>query len=435
LITHQTKEALAMSEDTDFDLVIVGAGVAGATVAAEAAKQGHRIAVVEARDRLGGRGFSTAFGHGLADVVEYGGGWIAPWQHTTQTLARDLGLTLVPRAPRGARVCHDGSVRHDDGKAWLSSPAIRPEIARVEADVTAAKAGARFADLSFDAWMDGHAFSPEMRTQLLAWWRMSGSADTARANAEEVLRFAGYHDCTLEGIVETLGYTVAGGAAQIATRQIERSGATVIHAPAVAVETGPDQAVVRLGDGRQLTCKALVLATGVNALRTIDLPRGLLSPEQARAAARGHIGAACKLLLSVEGVEPGALATGGPVGVQLLWADKRLSDGTTLVIGFGPVEAARGATDDDVAAILARFFPAARLSAWTWHDWVADPWSAGTWATPAMGDEDFFEWPVWASRGRIFFASSDFGPKDAGWFEGAVHCGRATAGQLNATLG
>ena len=56
----------------DADVVIVGAGLAGATAAAILSESGLRVTVIEARDRLGGRGYARAFAGGgdARDVAE-----------------------------------------------------------------------------------------------------------------------------------------------------------------------------------------------------------------------------------------------------------------------------------------------------------------------------------------------------------------------------
>ena len=61
-----------MSHD-ELDVIVVGAGLAGLTAARELGKAGHRVLVLEGRDRPGGRTFTSE----LADTeVELGGAFI-----------------------------------------------------------------------------------------------------------------------------------------------------------------------------------------------------------------------------------------------------------------------------------------------------------------------------------------------------------------------
>ena len=86
----------------DTDVIVVGAGLAGAAAARRLAKAGKRVRVIEARDRCGGRGFARSFG-GEGLQLEFGGAWITPWHHRLRALVPEHGLTLRPRAPVTSR--------------------------------------------------------------------------------------------------------------------------------------------------------------------------------------------------------------------------------------------------------------------------------------------------------------------------------------------
>ena len=76
----------------EFDVVVVGAGLAGLTAARDLEAAGRSIVVLEARDRVGGRLLNHTFADGT--VVELGGQWIGPTQHRVRALADELGLAL-----------------------------------------------------------------------------------------------------------------------------------------------------------------------------------------------------------------------------------------------------------------------------------------------------------------------------------------------------
>src|SRR5256885_8853307 len=58
------------------DVAIVGAGLAGLVAARELHAAGASVAVLEARDRVGGRTLNEPLGDG--QVVEGGGQWLGP---------------------------------------------------------------------------------------------------------------------------------------------------------------------------------------------------------------------------------------------------------------------------------------------------------------------------------------------------------------------
>ena len=74
-------------------IVVIGAGVAGLAAAHDLAASGCEVVVLEARDRVGGRVWSTRLENG--EVVELGGEWLASGQASVLGLAAELGLRLV----------------------------------------------------------------------------------------------------------------------------------------------------------------------------------------------------------------------------------------------------------------------------------------------------------------------------------------------------
>ena len=64
-------------------------------------------------------------------------------------------------------------------------------------------------------------------------------------------------------------------------------------------------------------------------------------------------------------MEPGDVAGGRGAGLDLLVADRRLADGTTLLVGFGPrAELPVEVTDAVVARAVGALMPAAEVVSW-----------------------------------------------------------------------
>jgi monoamine oxidase len=88
------KQRHAKPRVRNVDVVVVGAGLAGLSTARQLVAAGKSVAVLEARDRVGGRTLNRSLGGG--EVVEIGGEFVGPTQDYTLGLAKELGIGTFP---------------------------------------------------------------------------------------------------------------------------------------------------------------------------------------------------------------------------------------------------------------------------------------------------------------------------------------------------
>ena len=84
---------------SDYDVVIIGAGAAGLAAASALARKGYRIALVEARDRLGGRVY-TIRPPGATLPIELGADFVHGRPDETFALAEEAGVRLYEQSGR-----------------------------------------------------------------------------------------------------------------------------------------------------------------------------------------------------------------------------------------------------------------------------------------------------------------------------------------------
>ncbi|HET7516586.1 MAG TPA: FAD-dependent oxidoreductase [Actinomycetes bacterium] len=101
------------------DVIVIGGGLAGLTAARELRNAGRRVLVLEARDRLGGRAFTSQF---AGTEVELGGAFVHWFQpHIFAELTRyGIGLSVPPEPTRWSYITQ-GQVKHSTARIWSVS--------------------------------------------------------------------------------------------------------------------------------------------------------------------------------------------------------------------------------------------------------------------------------------------------------------------------
>lgn len=85
--------------DVDVDCCVVGAGFAGLTAARRLRQAGQRVAVLEARDRVGGRTWTEVLDDDT--VIERGGAWVGPGQDGINGLIDEMGVATYKQYVAG----------------------------------------------------------------------------------------------------------------------------------------------------------------------------------------------------------------------------------------------------------------------------------------------------------------------------------------------
>jgi monoamine oxidase len=107
---------------TDVDYCVVGAGFAGLTAALRLKQAGRSVALLEARDRVGGRTFTVTRDDGV--WVDRGGAWVGPGQDRILALMNEFGVPEYKQHHDGDAMMVVGGKKHRYGGTipWTVSP-------------------------------------------------------------------------------------------------------------------------------------------------------------------------------------------------------------------------------------------------------------------------------------------------------------------------
>jgi monoamine oxidase len=292
------------------DVLVLGAGLAGLAAARDLAVAGADVAVLEARERVGGRVEQAVLDDGR--IVQLGGEVIGPFHESYLALADELGLTIVPSFPQlpgeDTWVLADG--RHvGAGFPWMSD-ADRASFAALSDEFGAL---ARSVDPD-DPWSHPEADRLD-RLSVADWLRERGATpNVVRArdlamlalSAESIERTSLLAELRKEAAAGGNGFynyeiwecsRVAEGSATVALRMADELGHRVRYGtPVTRIRVSPQGCSVTTETGERFESDALVCAVPVGPLRRIRVEG--VSDERMRSLDRQRHALAAKVVFT-----------------------------------------------------------------------------------------------------------------------------------------
>lgn len=437
------------------DVVVVGAGVAGTTAANELRRAGLSVAVLEARDRVGGRLWTDTIDGAM---LEIGGQWVSSHQDALLQVIADLGLETFPRHRAGHSVYigRDGTAVRFSGDAVPVAPSTRAEMAAIMARLEELAAGvdpaapwdaahaAHLDEISFQQWLRGVTSDREASDAIALV--VAGTLLTKPAHAFSLLQAlqaaaaaGGFANLVDADVV--LDWRVIGGLQQVPLLLAERLGDDVLLEQPVRALQWSDAGVSAVAESVTVHARWAVLAYPpvLHERVTFDPPLPRLQQQLHQHLSMGSA-------IKVHAVYD-----------RPFWREQGLS-GTA----FSPYELVHGAYDNTghgdaqgtltglvsdtnadelfrldpaerrerILASLTRYFGAEASEPAVYHesDWGAEEWTRGAFAaTFDLGGLHRYGADLRTPVGPVHFAASDLAGVGFPHVDGAIRIGREVA--------
>lgn len=446
----------------DRDVVIVGAGPSGLTAARELKKAGLSVAVLEARDRVGGRTWTDTIDGAM---LEIGGQWVSPDQTALMGLLDELGLKMYARYRDGESVylAPDGSRTRYTGASFPVSETTAAEMDKLTAilDGLAAEIGpeepwahpkARELDtISFHHWLRQNSTDEEACNNIGLF--IAGGMLTKPAHAFSALQAVlmaasagSFSNLTDEDFI--LDKRVIGGMQQVSLLiAAELGDDVVLNSPVRTINWEP------AGEGHRVTVESE--RASVNARFVImAVPPNLYSrvsynPPLPRRQHQMHQHQSLGLVIKVHAVystpfwrEDGLSGTGfgADALVQEVYDNTNHGDTRGTLVGFISDEKADAVFElsaedrkKKVLESIASFLGDKALDAEVYYesDWGSEEWTRGAYAASYdLGGLHRYGKDQHANVGPIFWSSSDLAAEGYQHVDGAVRMGQATAARI-----
>ncbi|ROS75594.1 NAD(P)/FAD-dependent oxidoreductase [Cellulomonas sp. PhB143] len=449
--------------DLERDVVVVGAGPAGLMAARRLVRAGHSVAVLEARDRVGGRTWSDTIDGAW---LEIGGQWVSPDQTELLGLVEELGKETYERYREGESVYvgPDGTRTRYTGDRFPVSETTAVEMERLIAllDDLVAKIGAsepwahplarELDTVSFQHWLREQSDDEEARDNIGLF--IAGGMLTKPAHAFSALQAVlmaasagSFSNLVDEDFI--LDRRIVGGMQSVSQAVAAELGDDVhLSTPVRTIHRDDDGATV-VSDRVTVRARKVVMAVPPNLYTRVSY-----DPPLPRRQHQLHQHLSLGLVIKVHAVyatpfwrADGLSGTcfGSGALVQEVYDNTNHGDERGTLVGFISDEKADEmfTLDPDerrarVLGSIAGYLGPQALEAEVYYesDWGSEEWTRGAYAASFdLGGLSRYGADQRTPVGPIHWACSDLAAEGYQHVDGALRMGRRVAEEITAELG
>jgi monoamine oxidase len=437
-----------------YEVVVVGAGLAGLCAAAAIKAAGHSVLVLEARNRVGGRTYDVVLSPGA--VLEMGGEWTGPGQTKVQALAARLGVKLFDAYSQGENLYYrDGHLLTYGGDIPPASSTALVQLEQVIEDLNmmakglpgtqpwAFKQAGEYDAQSVGSWIDARNMTEEatflsglavrsiygeeasqisLMDLLGEIWGVGGDLNTAIGSAQS-MRFVG-------------------GPQQLSVEMAKQLGSSIkLKSPVFLIRRGKSP-TAHVGS-ESYEAKQIIVAVPKSVTAAIRFEPAL-PPAYSQYFQRQPTGATVKVQAVYDspfwrhsGLSGSVVSDTGPI--EVVYDNSPPSGSPGVLVGFAEGDQGRslfGLSSTErkslVVANLVKYFGPSATTPSAYHDlvWAHEVYSGGAYGSfnppgviTSLGNS------VAGPLDNIRFAGADYSAYWPGYMEGAVLTGQGAADQ------
>jgi monoamine oxidase len=440
------------------DVVVVGAGFAGLAAARQLKRLGHDVLVLEGRDRVGGRSYTS---HVAGIPVDMGGTFVGPTQDAVLAFADELGIPTVPTYHDGANLIRwRGAVRSYSGTiprlslgGLIDLARVRWQFGRISRTVSlsepwTARRAARLDGLSLGAWLRSVHTGATARDLLAIMTRVTWGCepdDVSMLHAARYVRAAGGLDRMLDVENGAQQERFSAGTQHIADTAAAELGDRVVLDAAVQRIDHHDNGVRVTTEQGCADARFVVVAIPPAHRSAIEFTPAL--PVEHRELVthwpQGQLSKAYAAYTTPfwrnNGYSGEALSDEGPVFITFDVSPQ--PDGPGVLLGFVDARTFDGLPADQrrqrALGCFASLFGDEALTPLDYvdHRWGAEEFAAGG-PTAAVPPGSWTRYGPWLRRpvGPIHWAGTETADEWTGFLDGAVRSGQRAAAEVHARL-